>query len=161
MLAGVVQSSCSLGCELPCLMLGGALGLNGRGGFIERKVTEFGGLAASKCTALNCTDTGFIGDGVLEELPSGSMLGATRVGRVDLNKARIRDALSTALALAPALHWAHWTCSAREIVAVRGLAGERSAGRDGARPIPLRPSDSTDRRDDEHPSRISLPRTPT
>ena len=60
------------------------------------------GVAERFCTALDCVDTGYIGDGVLDELPTGSMLGATRVGGVDLNKPRIRDALSAALALAPA-----------------------------------------------------------
>lgn len=65
-------------------------------------VTMLAGVAERFCTALDCVDTGYIGDGVLDELPTGSMLGATRVGGVDLNKARIRDALSAALALAPA-----------------------------------------------------------
>ena len=53
-------------------------------------------------TALDCVDTGFITDGVLNELPTGSMLGAARVGGVDLNKARMRDALAAVLALAAA-----------------------------------------------------------
>ena len=65
-------------------------------------VTMLSGVAERFCTALDCVDTGFIGDGVLDELPTGSMLGATRVGGVDLNKPRMRDALSAALALAPA-----------------------------------------------------------
>ena len=47
-------------------------------------------------------DTGFLGDGILDELPTGVRLGATRVGGVDLNKPRMRDALRAALALAPA-----------------------------------------------------------
>jgi hypothetical protein len=47
-------------------------------------------------------DTGFIGDGILDELPTGVRLGATRVGGVDLNKPRMRDALRAARALAPA-----------------------------------------------------------
>jgi hypothetical protein len=47
-------------------------------------------------------DTGFLTDGILDELPTGSMLGATRVGGIDLNKPRMHDALSAALALAPA-----------------------------------------------------------
>jgi len=49
-------------------------------------------------------DTGFIGDGVRDELPTGSTLGAIRVGGVDLNKKRMRQALSAVLALAPAPH---------------------------------------------------------
>ena len=47
-------------------------------------------------------DTGFIGDGVLDQLPTGSTLGHARVGGVDLNKPRMRNALKAVLALAPA-----------------------------------------------------------
>ena len=58
----------------------------------------------SIATALDCVDTGFIGDGILDELPDGSTLGASRVGGVDLNKKRMRDALSAVLTLAPTPH---------------------------------------------------------
>ena len=60
------------------------------------------GVVERFATALDCVDTGFLGDGILDELPIGVRLGATRVGGVDLNKARMRDALRAALALAPA-----------------------------------------------------------
>ncbi len=63
---------------------------------------QLAGIAERFCTALDCVDTGFIADGVLDELPTGSTLGATRVGGIDLNKQRMRDALSAVLALAPA-----------------------------------------------------------
>jgi hypothetical protein len=65
-------------------------------------VTRLAGIAERFATALDCVDTGFIGDGILDELPAGSTLGATRVGGVDLNQPRMRDALAAALALAPA-----------------------------------------------------------
>jgi hypothetical protein len=65
-------------------------------------VTELAGIAERFATALDCLDTGFIGDGVLDQLPTGSTLGHARVGGVDLNKKRMRDALSAVLALAPA-----------------------------------------------------------
>ena len=65
-------------------------------------VTQLAGIADRFATALDCVDTGFIGDGILDQLPAGSTLGATRVGGVDLNKKRMRDALSAVLALAPA-----------------------------------------------------------
>ena len=65
-------------------------------------VTQLAGIADRFATALDCVDTGFIGDGILDELPTGTQLGATRVGGVDLNKPRMRDALRAALALAPA-----------------------------------------------------------
>lgn len=67
-------------------------------------VTQLTGIAERFATALDCVDTGFIGDGILDELPAGSTLGETRVGGVDLNKKRIHDALSAVLALAPAPH---------------------------------------------------------
>ena len=38
-------------------------------------VAMLAGVAERFCTALDCVDTGFIGDGVLDELPTGSMLG--------------------------------------------------------------------------------------
>ncbi|WP_204801000.1 hypothetical protein [Mycobacterium riyadhense] len=65
-------------------------------------VTRLADIAERFATALDCVDTGFIADGILDELPTSARLGATRVGGVDLNKPRIRDALSAVLALAPA-----------------------------------------------------------
>jgi len=65
-------------------------------------VTELAGIAERFATALDCVDTGFIGDGVLDQLPTGSTLGHARVGGVDLNKPRMRNALKAVLALAPA-----------------------------------------------------------
>ncbi len=70
-------------------------------------VTELAGIAERFATALDCVDTGFLGDGILDELPAGVRLGATRVGGVDLNKPRMRDALRAALALAPAPNGLH------------------------------------------------------
>jgi hypothetical protein len=64
-------------------------------------VTELAGIAERFATALDCVDTGFIGDGVLDQLPTGSTLGHARVGGVDLNKPRRRNALKAVLALAP------------------------------------------------------------
>jgi hypothetical protein len=45
---------------------------------------------------------GFITDGILDQLPTGSSLGASRLGGVDVNKPRMHDALRATLALAPA-----------------------------------------------------------
>ena len=67
-------------------------------------VTQLAGIAQRFATALDCVDTGFLGDGILDELPAGSTLGATRIGGVDLNKKRMRNALWAVLALAPAPH---------------------------------------------------------
>ena len=70
-------------------------------------VTRLAGIADRFATALDCVDTGFIGDGILDELPTGTQLGATRIGGVDLNKPRLHDALRAALALAPAPERVH------------------------------------------------------
>jgi len=48
------------------------------------------------CTTLDCVDHTFIGDDLLDRLPTPAQIGATRVGGVDLNKPRIRAALSAA-----------------------------------------------------------------
>ncbi len=53
-------------------------------------------------TTLGCVDTTFIGDQLLDQLPLPTQIGQTRVGGVDLNKSRIRAALSATLALSVA-----------------------------------------------------------
>ena len=53
-------------------------------------------------TTLDCVDTTFLGDQLLDQLPLPTQIGQTRVGGVDLNKSRIRAALSAALALSAA-----------------------------------------------------------
>jgi hypothetical protein len=53
-------------------------------------------------TALDCADISFLPDGILDQLPLPSRIGAVRTGGLDLNKPRIRAALAAALALAVA-----------------------------------------------------------
>jgi hypothetical protein len=53
-------------------------------------------------TMLDGADIGFLPDGLLDELPLPAQAGTGRIAGVDLNKPRIRAALSAALALAPA-----------------------------------------------------------
>jgi len=65
-------------------------------------VTQLAGIVERFATALDCVDTGFLDGGILDELPIGSTLGASRIGGVDLNRARMHDALRGVLALAPA-----------------------------------------------------------
>jgi hypothetical protein len=65
-------------------------------------VTRLAGVAERFCDTLDCVDVGFLGDGILDQLPTPSVLGASRLGGVDLNQARIRDALTAVLALTPA-----------------------------------------------------------
>ena len=65
-------------------------------------ITLLAGMADRFATALDCADTGFLPDGVLDVLPLPAQAGLRRVAGIDLNKPRIRAALSAALALAPA-----------------------------------------------------------
>jgi hypothetical protein len=65
-------------------------------------VTTLGGIAERFCTAIDCVDIGFLSDGVLDDLPRPSQLGAVRVGGIDPNKPRIHAALAAVLALATA-----------------------------------------------------------
>ena len=67
-------------------------------------ITRLAGMADRFATTLDCVDIGFLPDGILDELPLPSQIGAVRVGGIDLNKPRIRAALSAALALAAAPH---------------------------------------------------------
>ena len=65
-------------------------------------IDRLAGMADRFVTTLDCADTGFLPDGVLDELPLAAQAGTSRIAGVDLNKPRIRAALSAALALAPA-----------------------------------------------------------
>jgi hypothetical protein len=65
-------------------------------------ITRLAGMAERFATTLDCADISFIADTTLDELPLPSRLGAIRIGGIDLNKPRIRAALSAALALAAA-----------------------------------------------------------
>ena len=53
-------------------------------------------------TMLDCVDVAFLPGELLDELPKPSLVGATRVGGIDLNKARMRAVLSALVALSPA-----------------------------------------------------------
>jgi DNA-binding transcriptional ArsR family regulator len=65
-------------------------------------VCRLGAMVQRFCDALDCVDVGFIPDGLLDELPLASQIGATKVGGVDLNKPRMRNVLGALLALAAA-----------------------------------------------------------
>ena len=60
------------------------------------------GMVERFATALDCVDVGFLPDGILDELPLPTRIGATRIGGVNLNKPRIRSALAAVLALSVA-----------------------------------------------------------
>jgi hypothetical protein len=68
----------------------------------DQIITRLAGMADRFATALDCADTGFLPDGLLDELPLPVQAGTGRIAGIDLNKPRIRAALSAALALAPA-----------------------------------------------------------
>ncbi len=65
-------------------------------------VTRLHGMCERFCTTLDCVDVCFIPGDTLDQLPLPAQLGATRTGGIDLNKPRMRAALSAALALVPA-----------------------------------------------------------
>jgi hypothetical protein len=62
-------------------------------------VDRLAGMTERFCTMLDCVDVGFLPDRLLDDLPTPSRIGATRVGGVDLHKPRMRAALSAVLAL--------------------------------------------------------------
>jgi hypothetical protein len=51
--------------------------------------------------ALSCIDQSFIADKTLEQLPLPSQVGKTKVGGIDLNKARMRSVIEAVIALSP------------------------------------------------------------
>ena len=53
-------------------------------------------------TMLDCVEIGFLPDGTLDQLPTPSHIGTTRIGGLDTNIPRVRAALAAALALAVA-----------------------------------------------------------
>jgi len=67
-------------------------------------ITRLAGMTERFATTLDCADISFLPDGMLDGLPLPSRIGVTRTGGIDLNKPRIRAALSAALALAAAPH---------------------------------------------------------
>jgi hypothetical protein len=63
-------------------------------------VTLLAGMLERFATVLDCVDVTFIPDRLLDDLPTATILGRTRVGGVDLDNPRIRAALAAVLALA-------------------------------------------------------------
>jgi hypothetical protein len=94
----------------------------GLGNFPEI-ITRLAGLAERFATALDCADISFLADATLDELPLPAQLGATWVGGIDLNKPRIRAALSAALALTPAPHGFTVAEHAAKVSQITGQAG--------------------------------------
>ena len=93
-------------------------------------ITRLAGMADRFATTLDCADISFITDGTLDELPLPSRIGVTRTGGIDLNKPRIRAALSAALALAAAPHGftvAEFTAKVRSMTGQAGYTIRQGA----------------------------------
>jgi len=86
-------------------------------------ITALAGIASRFATALDCADVGFITDGLLDQLPLPSRLGAVHTGGIDLNKPRIRAALSATLALAATPHGFTVAEHAARVQRLSGQAG--------------------------------------
>ena len=65
-------------------------------------ITRLTGMVDRFTSMLDCVELGFLPDGILDQLPAPSTLGATRIGGLDMNRPRVRAALAAALALAVA-----------------------------------------------------------
>ena len=65
-------------------------------------VARLAGMVDRFTSMLDCVDVGFLPDGILDELPTASQIGATRVGGIDLNRPRMRNTVDAVLALAVA-----------------------------------------------------------
>ena len=63
-------------------------------------VARLAGMVDRFTSMLDCVDVSFLPDGILDQLPTPSRIGATRLGGVDINKPRARAALAAVLALA-------------------------------------------------------------
>lgn len=63
-------------------------------------VARLAGMVDRFTTMLDCVDIGYLPDGLLDDLPAPTRIGATRVGGIDVNKLRTRNALHAVLALA-------------------------------------------------------------
>jgi hypothetical protein len=65
-------------------------------------VNRLAGMLDRFTSMLDCVDVGFLPDGILDQLPVASQIGATRVGGIDLNRPRMRATVDAVLALAVA-----------------------------------------------------------
>src|SRR5664279_2169728 len=65
-------------------------------------VAKLAGMVDRFTSMLDCVDVAFLPDGILDQLPVATRVGATRVGGIDLNRPRMRNALNAILALAVA-----------------------------------------------------------
>ncbi len=83
-------------------------------------------------TMLDCVDAGFLPDQILDQLPTPSTIGRTRVGGVDVNNLRIRNALSAVLALAIAPEGFTVAQFTAKVAAMTGQTEQQYSLRQGA-----------------------------
>ena len=67
-----------------------------------KMVNRLGDMVERFLDVIRCIDVAWISDGTFESLPTPSVVGRTRVGGVDVNKARMRAAMAAVTALASA-----------------------------------------------------------
>jgi hypothetical protein len=79
--------------------------------------------------ALSCIDQCFIADRMLEQLPAPSQVGKTKVGGIDLNKARMRWVIEAVIALSPSPNG----FTASELASQVRTLGKQTASDYGAR----------------------------
>ncbi|MBV9319399.1 MAG: hypothetical protein JO106_05730 [Mycobacterium sp.] len=85
-------------------------------------IARLTGMVERFMSTLDCVELGFLPDGILDQLPAPSTLGATRTGGLDMNLPRVRAALAAALAFAVAPAVAQFTAK------VRAMTGQTSEG---------------------------------
>jgi hypothetical protein len=81
---------------------------------------------------LDCVEIAFLPDGILDQLPAPSTLGATRTGGIDLNRPRVRAALAAVQALAVAPQGFTVAQFTAQVQAITGQASEDYSVRQGA-----------------------------
>ena len=91
-------------------------------------VAALAGMLERFATVLDCVDTGFVPDALLDDLPTPTTLGRTRIGGVDLDSPRTRAALAAVLALSPADPFAVADLAAK----VHGMTGQAYTTRQAA-----------------------------
>ncbi len=95
-------------------------------------VARLRGMVAGFLTTLHAVDHAFVSDDTLEQLPLPSAVGKTKVGGVDLNKARMRVLLAAVLTLAPAPQGFRVADVAAQVHAMTGQTGDAYGTRHAA-----------------------------
>lgn len=95
-------------------------------------VTRLAGMVDRFTSMLDCVDVTYLPDGILDQLPLASVIGATRVGGIDINKPRVRAALGAVLALAVAPDGFTATDLAAKVRSLNGLSEAEYTARQAA-----------------------------